>query len=165
MDTRSVSMARLLTDIRQHPSALCRETYLRHFPAHLQEMADAQFSRFAVIGAPHIDPEVPRRDLEQLKQSAERVGRFVNKRVAHTDLDGESASATYGDLKSCIDLLEKLTVQYHNLLTGECVDLLPTILTPWKNVFREPWIAPRESGARMAPRSDATTGPGDEQDG
>jgi hypothetical protein len=142
-------MAKLLTDVSQHPSALSRERYATLFPAHLRKMADEQFDRLWAHCGCHVDPEVPRRDLQQLRQSAERVTRYVNKRIAHTDLDADSASATYKELNSSIDLLAELATKYHNLLTGETyLTMLPAVWSPWKKIFRQPWIAPSGSDAR-----------------
>jgi len=166
MDSRTVSMARLLTDVSGHPAALSRERYLGLFPAHLRKMADEQFARFAVPGGVHIDPGVPCGDLEQLRRSAEGLRRFVNKKIAHSDLDGERASATYGQLNRCLDLLEKLVTKYHNLLTAETyITLVPTILSPWKRIFRQPWIAPTEPNVRLGQGSDPKMGMRDEHDG
>ena len=70
-----------------------------------------------------------------------RVERFATKKVAHLDEAPPAALPTFDELDACVDLLERIVLNYELILKISAPhSLLPTWQYDWKAIFYEPWI-------------------------
>src|SRR5262245_55027308 len=60
----SVSLVRLLTEIRRDPQVLSRSRFVALYDAEMQPAAELEFDRYIERGAQHIDPATVESDLE-----------------------------------------------------------------------------------------------------
>jgi hypothetical protein len=133
-DGRSVSLARLLFRMAEHPKVLSRDRFVRERLAEWREEADGWFDD--VVGrGDSLDPAVPRRELQTLKQKVDPIRRYVNKRLAHLDQHRFQAFPTFADLDATLDHLYGLLRRYHLILLGPALSD-DVILDPWEVVFR-----------------------------
>jgi hypothetical protein len=58
IDSRSVTMGRLLNEISQTPQALSREGFVGLLPWGMQHLGDEQFNQWAAPGAAHVDGDI-----------------------------------------------------------------------------------------------------------
>jgi hypothetical protein len=149
---RVVSLGRLIGEIAARPEMFTLDWYVGQFDPALRTLGERGFSaNFAGAVGDHLDPAIPRGDLDGLKSGAYRVRRYVDQYVAHLDESPQTADIlTYADINEAIDLLGTLYHRYNLLLTAsEDISLVPELQHDWKAVFRVPWIEPR------APHGDA----------
>ncbi|WP_345302623.1 hypothetical protein [Lysobacter hankyongensis] len=95
---------------------------------------------YSIIGSNNksLSPEVIEIDIESLNASASTVESFLDRRVAHFDRRPPSRMPTYDDLHGCLDVLERLTVKYHMLLTAESYETLePAVQYGFLDIFRD----------------------------
>jgi len=104
--------------------------------------ADRAFTdQFAPDGGNHLDPAIPAADLATLERTAEIVTRYVNRHVAHSDIDPAPVLPKFSDLDTAIDVVGELFTKYGNLLTASTfVTLVPEPQHDWLAIFRVPWI-------------------------
>jgi hypothetical protein len=138
-----MSLAQLLCEFIESPHLLTRSYFVKLYdgsPA--QIFANSDFDKFATAGAAHIDPDLVKLDLQNLKQEALRCEAFADKQVAHRDSKAPKVGPTYNELDKCLELLDELCVKYNLLLRAQGMStLLPTRQYDWTPVFRTPWIA------------------------
>lgn len=170
MDTRSISLRRLLTEMAHASQTLSRRRYVTMYAAKLmgtsdlshsiprpaneeqggayalelleaEEIASRSFDHYAGQGNEHIPESEIKRDREELLTESHRVERFATKKVAHLDENPPAALPTFDELDACVDLLERLVLKYELILkTSAPHSLLPTWQYDWKSIFYEPWI-------------------------
>jgi hypothetical protein len=96
----------------------------------------------------HLDPTIPRDDLEALTTDATKVKRYVDQHVAHADAVPAQVTLTFEEVHAAIDSIGYLFKKYYNLLTASSyVTLEPKIQHNWKAAFRVAWMradAPNE---------------------
>lgn len=138
----------LLDTISRNPRVLTRERYLALCGArddeNLVSVANQTFDRWSGAGGEHVDPDLVRARLERLKDKADAIKRYVDKRIAHRDL-GDVDSFTYGDLNEALGALGEELQDLELLL--RCVSLTrvePYIQTAWQRAFAVPWLPPEE---------------------
>lgn len=156
---QSISMARLLREMSEHPSFLTRKRFRAMYPeketvivcqvdgAHVEEIdlgiADQDFSRFAAPGAEAIDPELVKKDREALESKAVICSDYADQRVAHYDTNPTAATPRFQDLDEAINLLGELVKKYLLLFRATSLTSLdPVFQGDWRAIFREPWIKP-----------------------
>jgi hypothetical protein len=159
---QSISMARLLREMSEHPSFLTRARFRAMYPeketvivyepngAHAEEMdlgiADEDFNRFAAPGAETIDPGIVRKDRESLEQKAAICSDYADQRVAHYDTKPTAATPKFQDVNEAIDLLGEFVKKYFLLFRATGITSLdPVFQGDWRAIFREPWIKPAGS--------------------
>lgn len=149
-DPRSISMARLLTELAEHPETMNRTRHLELwnlpdesedlFEKMTVERAHATFDRYADGDGQNLDPIRIRADLESWKQSAGVLKKTVDKKIAHlADIppDKPIPTATYDDLDAAIDAVGELVKKYSLLFTaGSIAQMEPAIQGDWKRPFR-----------------------------
>jgi hypothetical protein len=85
-----------------------------------------------------------RHDIEDLHELTTKVEAFVDKELAHLDRKGLATPATFNDLDSALDALDRMACRYLTLLTGGYRDTLAgTIQDPWEEIFTVPLIKPQ----------------------
>jgi len=146
---RTVSLMRLMEEIRDHPTAMTRERYLSLFSD--QRMRDHIGEReFDKWGSDVADPAVVDKDIGELIEATKDTKHYVDKRVAHHDGRVEEVvSVTWGELNGAIDAIEKAFVRYYGLIAvaGYVIDDITH--SPWQHIFEAPWVEPREEMQRM----------------
>jgi hypothetical protein len=141
LDTRSISLARLLTEIAAHPHILSRARFVALYRPEMRDVAQWEFDRHLGAGAGHVDPKDVQRDLDELRNRTEDVERYGTKRVAHLDATGPKDVPTMGELEATLDLLGWLLKKYMMLIKALSYHE-PEWTYDWKAIFREPWIPP-----------------------
>ena len=136
---KSISLARLLSEIVAHPRALSREQFVGLYRPELQDIAHYDFDRHVASGANHIDSTVVQTDVDALRQKTLDVERYGTKRVAHFDEKGPKNIPTFQELDDVLDLIHALRVKYLFLLRALAYRE-PVWTYDWKAIFREPWI-------------------------
>ena len=141
----SVCLRRLLREAREYPHIVTRAHYLSLCGASDDEadFDNSSFDQWAGEAGGHLDTNLVEADLQSLLDVSERIRHYANKRVAHYDRRGVTPGMmpTFDDLDEAYRVIEGLTQKYHLILTGVWIgQLRPTIIYPWKDVFRVPWI-------------------------
>lgn len=146
-----VSLGRLLSQIAKTPNVLTRERYLFERHPNNKRLGNEFFDMLTSPGAKAIDPEMPRRDLERLRDETFKVREWVNKEVAHWDQKTGTFSEglTYADVHQGIDLIFDVMTPYRQLLLGDTIDVGVT-MPPWQACFTVPWIPTEEALATVA---------------
>lgn len=149
LDKRSVSFARLLTDMAESPGIFSRDRFLAMYndksnpelKAFFEKQAHRDFEKFAQPGSSHIDSALVMADLTALKEKSKNLQQYANKRVAHLDEAAFDKLPTFHELNECLDFLEGLVKKYMLLFRATNYrKLIPTWQYDWKVIFREPWI-------------------------
>jgi hypothetical protein len=137
-----------------HPGAMTRELWVASWePAddHDLRLANKQWDeQFASPADPDaLNPELPAEDLRALVDGGRRMREYVNRHVAHMDRRGSKTLPTYNDIDEAIDLIGRLFVRYHALLTASSyTQLEPAFQDDWAAPLRTAWLPPtdRQSG-------------------
>ncbi|MGH7915713.1 MAG: hypothetical protein ACREPW_13855 [Candidatus Binataceae bacterium] len=149
IDTRSISLRRLLCEIKQAPRVLSRKRFLSIYkpnPAiftacQTAGLGNALFDKYAGCNENYFPISKIECNLAALDVRGRKVKKFVNKTVAHLGTKRPTELPTFGELDTCIDLLEKLVLKYQTLFEASApASLLPTWQFDWKAVFNEPWV-------------------------
>lgn len=140
-DARSGSFTVLLREMEANPKGLTRQWFLSDLDADFICSMDAQFTKYADSNAPNrLNPDLPREDLARLIALSERIEAYVNKYVAHADLEAKVPTPTVGELDKVAAELEDLLRKYSNMLQRvDRIAVAPFIQSTWQAVFYEPW--------------------------
>lgn len=143
-DRRSISLGRLLFELIEHPGTITRAYHVSLYPIHLHEAAERSFDNLAGGGRRFVAERDVRSDLRRIENAAQRVYRLVNKRIAHKARPGALRRLpTYDELHRSLDMLDRLTVKYHVLLTAEGYSTCyATPQFTWTDVLAHPWLTP-----------------------
>jgi hypothetical protein len=167
---KSISLARLITEVGAHPEipsrAQHRRLYAETYPgdAYMQGAADAAYDKLVGVGLDEPTSEMIDRDLVELRTSAATIRRHVNKFIAHTDEQAGLPSATFADLDAALAGATAVYQRYSRLITGSAPkDPTPRRQTDWKRAFLVPWqpndsYLARLKAAGLVPRHDADKG-------
>ena len=139
----SISLAALLQEIQDAPTALTREWYRSLWNGSpVAEKADATFDRFSGAGGSHVDPGMVQADLNRLLGSAAGVEQYTDRLIAHLDQRGVKILPTYDELDASIALIGELVQKYGLLLEASgLATTVPFIVQDWKAALRVPWLA------------------------
>ncbi len=155
IDKDSISLARLLKEISDTPEILSRTRFFAHFKGStvekiaklmgstVEKFNNRNFDQFAGKIGDHVDPELIKLDLEELKSKAQKCEKYADQRVAHLDEKAISNIPTFADLDSCIDFLEILMKKYYLLFrASNLTSILPVDQNKydWKAIFKEAWL-------------------------
>ncbi len=138
----SISLARLLTDISEHPNFLTRNRFVKLYEGSVAHVfAERDFDKFAGSEKDNIDPRLVTKDLELLRETIRSCEDYTDRRLAHNDKREPDAIPTFDDVKKTLEVLEHLVKKYALLLTAtNWITLLPTLQYDWKSVLKEKWI-------------------------
>ena len=155
IDKDSISFAKLLREICDNPEILSRTRYFAHYKGNsVEEIAkrlgttvekyrSQDFDQFAGKAGDHVDPELIKMDLGELKSKAQKCEKYADRRVAHFDKRAMSNIPTFADLDNCIDFLEILMKKYYFLFrVSSLASILPVSQNKydWKIIFKEVWL-------------------------
>ncbi len=123
-DKRSISMARLLNQIENHPAIFLNI-----------------FSKNGFSGDSNACRKKSHDDLEKLKSMTDKIKIFANKWVAHID-SVKPVVPTFDEIGDCIDLLDCLYTEYYRFFHGKIMITTGAVPQyPWaREIFRMPWI-------------------------
>jgi hypothetical protein len=143
-----VSLKRFLQEVRDFPTLVSRDRYMRLFEGSqdwLRETGERHFDRLAGAGNSHLPTPLISQQLAALESAVRGIEHYVDRRVAHYDQRGLARpTPTFADLKAALRALEQLVIFYWVLITGgSMTTLLPTIQYDWTDVLAFPWV-PRE---------------------
>lgn len=138
----SISFAGLLKEIIETPHILTRKRFVDLYPSSMQKNANSDFQQFSGYCKDHVDPDVVKQDLKNLRDFARDLEAFADRRIAHYDKQELENIPTFENLDVCIDYLDELTKKYYLLFKGSAKPLLVKNLDDWQEIFREPWILP-----------------------
>jgi hypothetical protein len=124
-DTRmdTISIRRLLREIRKNPKQLTREWYSDMYGQEpgMQARAEATWNElFAGQIGEYLDPRLVRADLDDLISAAERAKHWADNRLAHHGRERvEEGPPTLDDIDRAIDTIGALFRRYNLLLRGD----------------------------------------------
>ena len=81
-DSRSISLMRLLEEIRDNCGLLTREAYVASYPEEMRSWGAENFNQYGVA---HLDPQRVIDNIDILRNGTEAIRKYVNKRIAHYD--------------------------------------------------------------------------------
>lgn len=139
LDTRSdiVSMAKLLSEIKNNNQILTREWYKN---LHNYDWADADFTNAAGNGD-FFDKKIVKRDLAELAKLGEDIKEYANTYISHKSKIEMIKVPTFNDVDKFIDKLEEIMKRYILLFTASGYsELLPTWQYNWEEIFTKKWI-------------------------
>lgn len=140
----SISLLRVLDQMRRCAPELTVDFYLQHFPG---ETEDAPWMALtfrgisedgAVASAQKIEA-----DMQEIEKYTEQVERFADQVLAHLDKREFAGDVTFNDLDSAVDKMDEVACKYIALLTGKGYPTLePTPQYDWKEIFTVPLRKP-----------------------
>lgn len=141
---RSVSLVRLLDEIRQHPDVTSRARHvaLWNGDPHFEREGHDNYDRFADASGERIDRLMVQADIDELNGAAAAVERYVDENIAHRALAPKAAVPTFAELNAAIDAIGEIVRKYASLLRAVMLaELTPVIQYDWKAPFRQPWLS------------------------
>jgi len=144
-DKQSISLARLLIEVREAPEILTRVRFVKLYEDSVMlRVAEKTFDQYAQLGAPYIDPDLVSADLLQLSQRTEKCERLGDRAIAHKDMRGPGELPTYADLNKALDFAEGLLRKYTMMIKADYLpQVAPMHLDPWQDVLDIPWRSHR----------------------
>jgi hypothetical protein len=150
LDSRSISVARVLHQMARYPQAVTRTRYLQDRGATkkgsgLWQWANDGFDQLAGPGQERMDPAVPSADLERLLTATDPIRRIVNSTIAHANKKTRrlKGSLRPKDLIVPLDLLAELADKYSGHLANSSASTHWT-LPAWWTIFRDGWETPTD---------------------
>jgi hypothetical protein len=136
------SLSHLLRQLLQHPDVLTLAAHSKLYPARRRADAQGTFERLAGIGRTTLSPQSIRGDLRRLEDTAARIQRFVNKKIAHAAPTRDiRRGPTYGELGRALEMLDEITVKYLVLLTANGYSTCARVRArDWRKVLLVPWL-------------------------
>jgi hypothetical protein len=137
---KPISLAWLLKEISAYPHVLSRERFVGLYSPEVEDVAHREFDSLVAPGANHINPDVVRTELDDLREQTV-IEEYTDKRVAHFDAKGPEDSPTVLQVHNVLNRLNELQTKYMYLLRAERraePELHDEAM--WKGIFREPWI-------------------------
>lgn len=155
LDDRVVSLARLLKQLESGAHRVTRRTFVRRAGnGHLRRLAHVGFSTWSRRTRTHLDPAIPRRDLDKLRALTGNVRQFVNQYVAHSQGNGPSRWPSLKEMSRALRSVEKMALRYYTLLTGSAIagnSLVETRQFNADTFFARPWRGARWTAPRWPP--------------
>lgn len=142
IDSKSISLAKLLTEISKQSNLVTRQDYIKLYKGSVTSIfADKTFDKFAGTGKNEIDSDLVAKDLEQLKNAARSCEHYADRSLAHIDKRGSKKIPTFSEVNNALRVLEELIIKYELLLTAAgWTSLTPTFQYNWKSIFKYKWI-------------------------
>jgi hypothetical protein len=115
----SISLMRLLVEIRQCASQFTFQFFLEQFPLDpsLVDWRPGAFSDFSQDGKT-VSQVTVEKDIDILKNLTAKVKDLADRSFAHLDKRGFNGLVTFGDLDACIDAFDRLVCKYLTLIKG-----------------------------------------------
>jgi len=131
-DNRSRSLLNLLKSMR------CN---VRHIPLENAR----EFIAFKTLRDNQIPGELERMldaDILKLRDAMKPIRKFVNKRIAHTSVEGKWSSPEIKTLHQMLNDMDKIVCRCSILLEGSENSIEVSIQDDWQSIFKRPWIEP-----------------------
>jgi hypothetical protein len=143
-DKRTLSLRRLLEKIKANHQVFDPDRHANMYrrTALGADTGRREFAGYARTDGRTLDRQKLRSDLSLIKRTAERIKRYVDKHVAHTDRIQLRRLPTFAMLDVTLDTLKDVTERYRILITGHGGDLTPSYIDAWEGIFEVAW-APR----------------------
>jgi hypothetical protein len=144
------SLMRLIMDVRKGATVVTRAWWIDTLwkPSHEMERfeADRQWREyFGGAAGDHLDPEIPKGDVRDLKEAAAKVKDYVDAHVAHTSAAPVDPKVTLqlSDVHEAMETVDRLFRRYHGLFTcSTFITTTPVEQDDFDAVFRVPWARP-----------------------
>jgi hypothetical protein len=171
VNSQVASLGQLLSEIAETPDLLTHDWYLEHWRDESYDDSNIAFWRragekewaekYAVDSGEHVAPRMVEADLAELRDESEKVRRYVDKYVAHSDktvigLGSTPASPpddflpSLDEVHQAIDLIGRLFLRYNGLFSSaDIFDLTPMVQHDWEAVFRVQWLPDLELPKEM----------------
>jgi hypothetical protein len=143
----SITLGRLLEDIKKHPGVLDRQRYVERWVAkmpgdHGREMAGRTFDANWDDGSGGVDLTRLQKDKADLNSMAQKVIEYADHFIAHI-VDGEQdIKLTLGELHKAIDHTGDSFRHWALLVTQVDHWLTPTVVDAWQTTFDRPLFPP-----------------------
>ncbi len=148
-DRRSVSVYRLLEEIKPEARTFTREWYQLTSAEVIREKADGWFDLIAGPGTEVLGQNRVKELQRTLKLALTRVARFANAHVTHRAKGVQQEPPRYEDARNCLcealEVFNLCTLLVRKAPMNRAVSLA---LTDWLAVFRVPWL---RDGQRVPP--------------
>jgi len=160
---QTVSLRRLLDDIKRHPEELTLSRFRRLHtgsdqqvppspdpfevdPAHFEaELLDKAYAKIASANGQSLDVSIIAAEIAELNASADKVQQLRHTEYAHRAATGPAfATIELQTIHSFIDVAERLVKKYISVLFYESAELEPVDQTKWTEILTFPWILPPE---------------------
>jgi hypothetical protein len=160
LDHRVASLAKLLAEVSEAADQLTPDWWIGLWNIEEGDSYERAYARgqwdeeFGGEVGDHLDPALPKGDLQRLRDGSEAVRKHVDKHVAHSEDPGPepkdpgptrvASTLTLNDVHDAIDLIGEVFTRYYPLFEAASMAMLePVIQHDWLAPFREPWIRPR----------------------
>jgi hypothetical protein len=143
IDSRTISLARLLGDIAQHPESIKRDVWISIRRGYWRDdRLNGLWEEWGGDVGTHLDPQVLSRDRERLREGTREIRTYVDRHVAHLDANREefAVELTFDDLHTAFRLVYDTYRRYHGMLTGAA--LADLAMPAWRGIFRIAWAPP-----------------------
>jgi hypothetical protein len=136
----SISLVRLLEDIKKHPEVVTRESYYALWDQkHLINInfAARAFSEYAEPDENQIDISRVEKDISMITEICKTAEYYADKRVAHRDKGVLKHDVTLEEILSALDSVGATVKKYFQLFTAKDMELYPI---PQELPWPRPWI-------------------------
>lgn len=140
LDNKSISLLRLLMQIRDCAGQFTFQFFLEQFPIDpaYVDWQPVTFAPFSDDGR-SVSSKIVQRDIEILRTLTIQIEELADRTLAHLDKRGFDGKVTFGELDACVDAFDKLVCKYLKLTAGAgYATLEPTILCDWQKIFTVP---------------------------
>lgn len=143
---RTSALGRLIKEMRDRAEVLTRVYFVGLWDdvdtdEIVRGQAHSAFDRMAGEGGDHLDPAIPRRDLESLQRDAGAVRRYLDQHIAHDQAEPTADALTFDQLHAAIDSIGEMFGRYATVLTAAMyLRVEPVMQDDWKAIFRSAWL-------------------------
>ena len=140
-DGDSISLVRLMRDIKDNPESLARNEYIALYISLPVDIATSEGNRCFNENAgegDYIDPMIIESDLAILFEASKNISNLASRRVAHHS-SRAVPSMTFDEVDSCIEIIKTIARKYILLLKASD-NILEPITPEWRNIFTKKWI-------------------------
>jgi hypothetical protein len=145
LDKDSISLARLLQQMREGAKQVTFEFYTTQFPIDPNSVPWQEVTyRSLSEGGKVLSQEVIEKDERVLQELTATIEAFADRALAHIDKRGFEGTLTFAELDRAIDAFDQVVARYIAFITGDGYDSLEAVVQyDWVEVFRHPLIRPR----------------------
>ena len=140
-DNDVISLARLISDIRDNPESLRRDWHISFYKNMAfgvgNSVGNDTFTKNAGTGD-YMDASIAQNDLDNLMTISQKVGKLANRKIAHKTTKA-IPQLTFDDVDECIEGIKEIAQKYILLLTT-AFNVLEPIMDDWQGIFTMKWI-------------------------
>lgn len=140
-DSDSISLARIIADIRDNPGDLTRADFVARYAGMAfgvgPSLGNKDFTDNAGSGT-FMDATIAQADFDRLQTAAQDVSRLATRTIAHRTTKNVP-TLTFDEVDKCIETIKDVTQKYVLLLTASH-NVMEPIMQDWSGIFREKWI-------------------------